>query len=377
MEIPVNINEPPTTGLTVAELNTKGEAALGSGWVLGAKTYYQSAVNLAANSSGNDADTARFMLAITRVAALGFDTLSDGSAQDMGRLGDLLDLFGVADNDNRANWVLIKQPVSLPTNSPTGNNLRDFNYDVIRPELQAAALNFDAVSTGFDTTYITENGGLINITRNPFSTFDFNGVSSTTINVDRGDALFFSGYIRSLIANVELQRAYNLNVDIDVAKNNDQTIENVKATNTGLLGQPDLTKLAEAKATISTALANIKSAIEFVETESDDQIDDLTTIDASVDTIEIKTWIDETLASINGSATNIGTASIDLQMFFNSGVVLDDTTLPGIAGNNVDPTDGFFDDPTMGNVILDIDNAPGIQSLNEDLNSDGIADILQ
>ncbi len=106
-EIPLGINKPPTSGLSVAELNTKGKNALASGWILGAKTYFQAAVDLAANNSGNDTDTAHFMLALTRVAALGTDTLSDGSAQDMGRLGDMLDLFGFANNEVRANWDLI------------------------------------------------------------------------------------------------------------------------------------------------------------------------------------------------------------------------------------------------------------------------------
>ncbi len=358
VEIPSSINEPPTASETVAELNSKGENALASGWVLGAKTYYQAAVNLAANSSGNDADTARFMLALTRVAALGFDTLSDGTPQDMGRLGDLLDLFGVADDNKRANRELIEAPVTLPTNSPTGNEIRDFSYDVVRPELQTAAANLDTVSTAFDTV-LTDD--------------------SEVINVDYGDALFFSGLLRSMVASIEIQRAYDLNIDIDDVKNNNRTAENVHATNSTLLGQPDLMKLAEAKISLSAALTDMKSAIDSINAETDDQIDDLITIDATVDTAEIKTWIDETQASIDGNSTNIGTAAVNLQTFFNSGVILDDTTLPGIAGNDIDATNGFFNDPTMGGVIVDTDTTtPGVQNINKDTGPfDGIPDILQ
>ena len=360
--IPPSINEPPTTGLTVAELNTKGEDALASGWVLGARTYYQAAVDLAANSSGNDADTAHFMLAITQVASLGFDTLSDDNSQDMGRLGDLLDLFGVANDSNRANWGQIEDPAVLPDNSPTGNAVRDFSYNVIRPALQSAASNLDAVSTAFDTM-LTNDGEVV--------------------NVDHGDALFFSGLLRSMVASIEIQRAYDLSVDIDDAENNDRTAEDVRTANNALLGQPDLTKLAEAKASLSAALANMNAAIDSIKTETDDQTDDLITLDATIDTVEIKTWIAETQASIDGNSTNIGKAAINLQAFFNNGVTLDETTLPGIAGNDIDPADGYFEDPTMGGVILDTDTTtPGIQDINKDTGPydgfvDGIPDILQ
>lgn len=341
--IPSNINKPPTGGLTFAQLNAKGKNALASGWVLGARAYYLAAEKLAANNAGNDADTARFMLALTRVAALEYDTLSDANAQDMDRLGDLLDLFAFANNETRANWDLIQNPTTLPDDSPTGNDLRNFSYDVVRPELQAAAANLDQVSGSFDAVF-THDGEVL--------------------NADHGDALFFSGLFRSIIASIEILRAYDFNVDIDAVQNNeesDPTAEEILASNSTLLGRPDLKKLAEAKGSLSTALSRLKSAIDSINAESDDQTDDFITLDETIDSAEIKTWIDETQSSIDGGSTNIRSASVDLQSFFNNGVVLDDTTLPSVNGNDFSD----FPDPTFGGIILDADiEKSGIQDIN-------------
>jgi hypothetical protein len=357
--IPLSINEPPTSGLSVVELNARGKNALASGWVLGAKNYYQAAVNISGNGSGNDDDTARFMLALTRVAALGFDTLSDGDAQDMGRLGDLLDLFGVANGDSRANWDLLELPESVPSDSPTGNDVRDFTYDVVMPELQAAAENFDDVTNSFDTVFVNDG---------------------EAINADHGDALFLSGLLRSVMTTLAILRAYDLDVDIDDILNESRTAEYVQTEYKSIPGMPDTTKYIEAKSSLTIALARMKLAIDSIEAETDDQSDDFITIDATVDTVEIKTWIDEAQSSMDGvpMIAGIDKVAVDLQAFFNNGIILDDTTLPRFEANHIDPADGFFDEPTFGGVILDTDTSlTGIQDINKDENGDGIADILQ
>ena len=342
-EIPLGINEPPTSGLTIAELNTKGKNALASGWVLGAKTYFLQAADLASNSSGTDEDTARFLLALTRVAALGFDTLSDGSELDMGRVGDLLDLFGFANNEVRGNWALLEVPAPLPNDSPTGNDIRNFSYDVIRQELQAATENLDEISETFDTEF-THDGEVF--------------------NADYGDALFFSGLLNSVKASMEIQQAYNLDVDIDEIYNDELTIEDVRTRDSTLLGSPKPENLAEAKVSLSLALARLESAIDFIDGETDDQSDDLITLDETVDSAEIKTWIDQTRLSMVGAGTRIETVAVDLQKFFDGGVVFDDATLPGITGNDIT---GDYPEPTFGGVIIDADaDEPGIQTINND-----------
>jgi hypothetical protein len=342
--IPRSINEPPTVGLSVSELNVKGQGALASGWVLGAKTYYQAAVDLAGDSSGNDVDVARFMLALTRTAALGFDTLSDGDAEDIGHLGDLLDLFGIANDNTRANWDLIDAPYSLPKDSPTGNDVSSFSYNVVVQELQAATKNLDDVSSKFDTVFTHDD---------------------EVFNVDHGDALFFSGLLNLIKGSLEIQRAYNFDIDIADVENNNRTLEDVHNADSTLLGSPNLDRLAEAKASLRLALERLKSAIGSINSETDDQSDDLIALDATVDEVEINTWIDEALSSIDGDSTNIETVSVNLQAFFDNGVLLDDSTLPGIVGNGIDPNDSDFDEPTFGGVIIDTDTTEiGVQTIN-------------
>lgn len=357
-ELPLGINEPPTSGLTIAELNAKGQNALASGWVLGAKTYLQAAVDLAANNSGTDEDTARFMLALTRVAALGFDTLSDGNGGDMGRLGDLLDLFGFANDEVRANWALMAVPDTLEVESPTGNDIRNFSYAVVRLELQAAIENLDAVSETFDTQY-THDGDVI--------------------NADYGDVLFFSGLLNAVKASMEIQRAYNLDADIDQIENDNLTVEDVHTADSTLLGSPNSENLAEAKASLSLALVSLESAIDSIIAETDDQADDLIMLDQTVDSVAVgnwklevgasvdsdlatvKTWIDNAQSSLAGNAGDVGTILVNLQTFFDDGVVFDETTLPVITENDI----GDYPEPTFGGVIIDADtDEPGIQTIN-------------
>ena len=61
------------------------------GWGLRAKTYFEAAEALAGSNISNDADTARFFYALSRVAALGFNTYTDGNPTNgLNTLGDIL-----------------------------------------------------------------------------------------------------------------------------------------------------------------------------------------------------------------------------------------------------------------------------------------------
>jgi hypothetical protein len=83
VDIPTILNQPDTSGLTLSQLITKGLDALKDVWCLRAKVYFEAAVDLAESDTSNDADTARFFYALTRVAAVGFDTYGDGVADNM------------------------------------------------------------------------------------------------------------------------------------------------------------------------------------------------------------------------------------------------------------------------------------------------------
>jgi len=223
--------------------------------------------------------------------------------------------------------------------------------------------NLDAVSSSFNST-LTDS-------------FDQNSV----LKVDKGDALFFAGLFNSMSAEMEIQSAYNLDGDIDSPYNaeassdplinngNGPSIESFLNANQDFLKLTDAAKLAEAKASVSAALVDMDSAIDSILAETDDQIDDMITIDATMDSAEIKTWIAETQASINGDSTNIGMVALNLKTFFDNGVDIR-SKLPAFSGNNASSN---FIDPTAGGVI---DDTVAID-LNEDSNADGIPDIAQ
>jgi hypothetical protein len=379
-EIPPSVNQPTTTGLSVAELNAAGLKALSDGWVLGARTYFEAAVAQAGTDTSNDADTARFFFALTRVAALGFDTLSDGDATLLERLGDVLDRLGAPQDETRANLDLIDVPDTLPGDSPTGNEYRDFLYSVVGGELSGAMDNLAAISVSFNTNW-----------SEPF-------VNDETLESDYGDVLFFRSLFGSALASLATQRAYELDADIDAVHalnndldpSNDVTIESFLAGDLDFLTLTDTAKMAEAKVALQAdALVDMDEAINVILAETDDQNDDLITLVDPADPLadqalheqelrDFQTRIAEVQSSIANGATPIGTsnpATLDLLQFFNVGVDFrNPNRLPPFTGNDVS---GLFPDPTFNSVVLSPD-------LNEDLldanglpPGDGIPDIVQ
>lgn len=378
--IPPSVNEPTTTGLTVAELNAAGLKALADGWVLGARTYFEAAVTQAAGDASNDADTARFFFALARVAALGFDTLSDGDATLLERLGDVLDRLGAPQDESRANWNLIDVPDTLPGDTPTGNEYRDFLYSVVGVELSGAMDNLAAISLSFNTDW-----------SEPF-------VNDATLESDYGDVLFFRSLFGSALAALAIQRAYELDADVDAIDalnndldpTNDVTVESFLASDLDFLTLTDTAKLAEAKAALQAdALVDMDAAIDVILAETDDQNDDLITLVDPADPLadqaaqeqelrDFQTRIAEVQNSIANGATSIGNsnpATLDLKQFFDVGVDFrNPDRLPQFSGNDVS---GLFPDPAFNSVVLSPD-------LNEDLldanglpGPDGIPDIVQ
>lgn len=352
--IPTSVNLPPTNGLTLTDLINKGINALGDGWVLGARTYFEAAVTDAGTNGSNEADTARFFFALTRFLALGFDTLSDGNATDMNRLGDILDRLGVADNEVRANWALINTPDVLPADSPTGNEYRDFLYLVAAPELTGAIANLDDIATSFN-----------NMWTNP--------MDNTQVESDYGDVLVLRGTFKSLLASIATQRAYDLDADIDDIKNGYTTVQDFLAGNTTFLSLADPTKLAEAKSHLTNgAILDFTAAIDVIKAEVDNQLDDLVTLDLLGDPTgaTAKAKLDQVMTSLVSGATMVGKTTLDLKHFFDDGVDFRSPSnlLPPFAGNSVA---GLFPDPTFDGVIVSPD-------LNADINpADGVPDILQ
>jgi hypothetical protein len=367
--IPTGINTPDTTGLSLSDLNDKGLNALGDGWVLGAETYFAAAVDAAGSSTGNDADTARFFHALTRVLALGFDTLSDGDSSDLGRLGDLLDAFGFADNELRANPDLLTAPAALPTTAPTSNDLQNYLYDEVRPEIQAAVNDdLNAISEDF------------NILWNWF-------VDDALVETDHADVLFLRALYKSMLASIEIQRAYDLDADIVTAVNplldtdltNDTTTETFIASDTdnSFLSLLDSTKLTEAEEHLNNAqagaLEDLLAALLEVQAEVDPQGDDLITIgltqiEIDQEVMSLQQEISDIQAAIEDGTTN---PVLNLELFFDGMDFRNPSDiLPVYAGNAV----VSYPDPTLGG--LTTDNVSDYYVLPTPFVPDGIPDIL-
>ncbi len=384
--IPIAVTKPPTAGLSISQLNEKGLQALSDGWITGARTYFEAAYQKlnSANTSSED-DTARFFFALSRVAALGFDTLADGNSSDMDRLGDILDRAGIPNDLTRASWQLLAKPFSkdsqpraqLASGTPTGNELRDFLYRVAPPELQAAINILNEVSQGFKIVWTSP------IREDKPSTSNYKSYES-----DYGDVLFFRGLFKATLAGISIQKAYELGADIDQAVNpnldtdpgNDTTIQAFLNSYTGFLSLSDRTTLAEAKSSLADAVDDFSAALDVISAETDDQLDDLVTLDKLTvhDVATAKSYLAKTKQSILSGETKIvdydpatdpnkEDITLNLQRFFDVGVDFrNPNLLPAFTGNKVS---GLFPDRTFNGVV----QSP---NLNKDEDQDGIPDIV-
>ncbi|VAX30630.1 hypothetical protein MNBD_NITROSPIRAE03-1839 [hydrothermal vent metagenome] len=363
-DIPITITNPePPSGYSLNQLITDGLEAVSNGWMLKARNYFKAAVDLAGNSTSNDTDTARFFYALTRVAAISADNFSDGNSSDMNNLGDILDRCGAPPSDTaRVNWDTIECSDPLPSNTPDGSELQKFLYDVVRPEIKGAIANLETVSPDFNEQW-----------REPFD--------KTLVESDRGDVLFFKAVLEGLVANLYTLNAYNLYADI-AAEVNDQN----STTETFLNNYPDFLSLSasyndnlnSAKGYYSAAIDDLNAAIDEMDAETDPQNDDFIDLgDMTPSEIaDAKTDIANYKASLSGVTTvddkdtpsdTSDDAIIDLSIFF-AGL---DFRAPNLLPPYTGDTPGLFPDATFRGVFVQGPEA------NEDLNSDGIPDILQ
>jgi len=376
--IPLAVTKPLTAGLSVSQLNEKGLHALSDGWITGARTYFEAAYQQVDSADKSlEADTARFFFALSRVAALGFDTLSDGNSSDMNRLGDILDRAGILNDFTRASWQLLAKPFSkdsqpraqLAPGTPTGNELRDFLYLVAPPELQVAINILNEVSPSFNKEW-TES------------------TSEKSFESDYGDVLFFRGLFKATLAGISIQRAYDLDADIDQAVNpnldtnltNDTTIQAFLNQYTGFLRLSETATLAEAKNWLADALDDFSAALDVISAETDDQLNDLVTLDklTANDVATAKGYLAKTKQSILSGETKIVDYDpavdpdkedivLNLQRFFDVGVDFrNPNLLPVFTVNKVS---GLFPDPTFNGVV----KSP---NLNKDEDHDNIPDIV-
>jgi hypothetical protein len=340
---------PPTGGLTVAELIENGLNALDNAWIGGADDYFEAAVGLGIQNNAAETDLARLFYTLTQMIKWPFETASDGDAGDLDRIGDFLDRLGTPTDEARANSDAFSIPDPLPDDSPTGTEYQDFLFNSVRNDMLNSIDLLTAISPSFNE-----------IIEDPFGEGD--------VEVDYGDVLALRGTFKVMIGLIEFHRAYDLGMDVDATVNDDTTTtQDFLSDNPAFLslavGQ---TQLAQAKATFISALADIDLAVETINNETDPQLDDFITVD---DPIEAEAQLARANQAVMDDGFMNDGATFDLNVLFDVGVDFrNPNRLPPFQG---DDAIGLFPDPTFGGAVIGAD-------LNLDVDpADGVPDILQ
>jgi len=364
--IPNEIITPPTAGLSVTELIDAGFDAGVNGAALMARTYFAAAL---ANSSPqtNLGDTARFFYAVSRVAAVAYETYSDGNSADLNQVGDFLDRGGVdSGGTTRSNFeaiaVKIDEIVTWPSNSPTGTDVQNFIRNTLKAEIEGAIGNLNEVSNAFTWNEVLPD--------------------NSPIEFDYADSLAVRAALKTLLAILQFQDSYDLGADIDaVANNQSSTIESFLLDNQNFLTLGN-SQLDSVKANTRSALVDIDSAITEIQGETDPQEDDLLSF---IDVLpeDVTAFQADIISAINNldSGSVVATLgeldmspppgappeiTVDLYGLF-SGINLR-SKLPAFNGDRP----GFFPDVTLGGLVVG-----GTEYLNYDVFNDGKPDILQ
>lgn len=369
--IPESLIDPSTSGLSLSELLNRGFEAFEDGALLAANTYFEAAFNLAGSSTSNDADTARIFYAATRIAVPIFDTYSDDNQNDeVDHIGDILDSLGCDRADTaRSNIDAISCPDfdvdPLPDDLVTGSEFQQFLSGPVLDQLEGALENIELISPTYTRNLTFETGERVE-----------------SAEIDLNDVLLFRSAVRGAIAAIMIQSAYNLDADIDAQANDKaSTFESFLAGNSGFLtlSGTSPSTLSIAKGELSQAVDDLLAAIDGIQNETDDQLNDLVTLDnaATGDFLSIphtssQAEIDRAIKDIEDYKNSLegpvvikdnenpvdpnDDFTLDLSRFF-AGLNLRDF-LPPLAGDQVS---GLFPDATFDGVF-----GSGID-LNEDL----------
>jgi hypothetical protein len=229
----------------------------------------------------------------------------------------------------------------LPANAATGADLQAFAVANILPEVLKAKASADRISSTFNVTW---NEPLVN----------------ESVESDYGDVLLCRAALDGILSVLYAQAAYDLNSDLDEKANNNQTVQEFLAANPsfGTIKSGAASNLSESKTYATSALVNLRSAVNAMQSETDDQTNDYVTL-ADLTPAEIdqtKADIADALNSLNGPTFVHDNEipyedkgyTLNLSPFFGGTIGSLRALLPSFSGNNVA---GGFPDPTMAGVF--------------------------
>lgn len=357
-------------GGSATDLIAQGLEALTRGtyadYVLARNLFQQAVAIVTANGQqDNEAATAHFFYAITRVGALAAELPSDGAANGLNTVGDFLDAFGFAPNP-RTTYSGLMAPMTFPPTSPTAEDVRLFLATRVRQELEGAIDNLNQIPPSFQ------------------SQWSFNDVAPGKLvatESDFGDVLAIRGAFRGVLAGVIIMTSYDLGDDIATQLNDPgRTLENILLANPNAGNHVDTSSLPAAQTQLSTGIDDIVAAINFIQAESDPQDDDLINL-ASLPAGDVNEFLSESstyksalTGLVTTQASDGSMASLFLPDFFDADGVDLRPFAPPVVGD--DPA-GLFQNNPFSPVYFGF--TPGTHAdPNLDVNpADGIPDILQ
>jgi hypothetical protein len=365
-------------------------------------------------ATDTEIEQARFFGAIAHLAKIA-DPYSDMTDNGMANFGDVLDAFGI-DTSPRQTFgeIHIEDCVEVPVywgdptpayyeeectlvtldpNSPSGADILQALRVNMIARLQKVADDLNQISAAFKHTHLVSG--------------DARGTE-----FDYADALLIKGIAKTMIAQINVLLAYDLDLDIaeeialdDAAEATDASGNSLDAFLTdnptvGSLNTGYAAFLAEAKSQFSAAADDITAAVEAIEQEigadyanpADDQSNEFVALDeescdwvtytCTYDPVLTKQAVAEVLVdladfkaalsnSVNLGADTPEDASDDI--FVNFFEIFNGIDLREQAPEYDAATDtfGMFPDATLGGVL-----DPAELNVNEDLDQDGAPDLL-
>ena len=358
----IEINE--LNVLSGDELNEKGISILQTGNILKSGVYFKLSAYKFNGVSSSESDKANFFRALTRVATIVFDNKPDGIADGYKDFGDILDGFGYSQTDRDfLTSSKLNIPQIMPSNSPRPIDIITFIDVIARPELLGAIEDLKTISQSFNVLWNEPQRGAL-------------------VESDYGDVLFIRAALLASLGQIDLEKSYDLECDIDTEWNNkNNTYENFLKNYANFLRLTSTEKLSSAKSFAKDAAKAALDAINWILNESDNQTNDF--INLSRATLEeinnYKKYLSSTITSLEGGLfvydnktpnDSSDDSTLALQNFFN-GIDIR-SLLPAFAGNE---PKGFFPDPSFKGMLIKFKGQNAI-SINADNDGNGNADIF-
>lgn len=223
---------------------------------------------------------ANFFYAITRLLSPVEANQNGPNSGKMDSIKELLDKFGISQTGRTIyNWTAdftknANGDAILPSTTPKSADIQEFVLTYVLPEIDESLANLSKIEIDFNT-YITP--AMLGQTDSGF-------VLVGNTEIDYGDIALLKAVFQGIKTSIYIDTAYNSDIDIyDLyIKANAETIKNINQ----LFAQyPQLLKIkrssnfAPAKASFTSAIDLYLEASDFIRNESDDQLDDLVSID--------------------------------------------------------------------------------------------------